>query len=76
MIYSLFQQSTPIQTHTHSILCQNSRLYKENLIQKKKKKKSLDSEYIENGVSLFIRIFVDLFWLFTDAAPEGVSTEW
>jgi hypothetical protein len=25
---------------------------------------------------LFIRIFVDLFWLFTDAAPEGVSTEW
>jgi hypothetical protein len=40
----------------------------------KKENKSLDSEYIENGVSLFIRIFVTCFDYIT--SPEGVSTEW
>ncbi len=38
MIYSLFQQSTPIHTHTHSILCQNSRFFKEKMIQKEEEK--------------------------------------
>lgn len=72
--------SNKYSIHTHTLhLMWNSRLFEEKKITKKKMKnkkenKSLDSEYIENGVSLFIRIFVTCFDYIT--SPEGVSTEW